>query len=58
MRTLQRGQILFEGGEGTVSAEGGTLTAQDLCIHPHVSRGGGNHYAGPAAGVCAAVWKN
>jgi len=58
MRVLQRGQIFFKGGEGRESAKGGTLTARDLCIRPHVSQGGGNHYAGPAAGVCAAVWRN
>lgn len=58
MRVLRRGQIFFQRGEGTVSAIGGTLTAGDLCIRSCVSLGGGNHYAGPAAGVCAAVVKN
>lgn len=57
MRVLQRGQIFFQGGEGAVSAKGGTLTAGDLCVHSCVSLGGGNH-AGPAAGVCTAVGKN
>lgn len=58
MRVLWRGQIFFQGGEGAESAKGGTLTAGDLCIRSCVSLGGGNHYAGPAAGVCAAVGKN
>lgn len=58
MRVLRRGQIFFQGGEGAVSAKGGSLTAGDLCIPSCVSLGGGNHYAGPAAGVCAAVGKN
>lgn len=57
MRVLQRGQIFFQGGEGAVSAKGGTLTAGYLCIRSCVSLGGGNH-AEPAAGVYAAVGKN
>lgn len=32
--------------------------AGDLCMRSCVSLGGGNHYSGPAAGVCAAVGKN
>lgn len=40
------------------SAKTGTPMASDLGSHTDVSLEVGDHYAGPAAGVCTVVWKN